>query len=294
MPLDVDRLAEAMLAGTQALIAKALAPLIEANAGLTARNADLERRIAAVEAREFPPSAAPADVEALWAGLTAAVDAIEALEEPDVAGMVQEAVSAAVAGLEAPATPDVAPMVFEAVRAAVVALPSPPAARDFTPEIEALRRDVAAIVIPEPVPGRDGAGVAEAKQNDDGELIFKLTTGETFNVGKVRGADGLGFEDMRTEWDGERMLTLAFTRDARTEATSITIPAIIDRGVWREGRFQRGDAVTWGGSLWIAQCDTGEKPEAGADWRLAVKRGRDGKDYRPPEEKGPIRVGVPT
>lgn len=61
----------------------------------------------------------------------------------------------------------------------------------------------------------------------------------------------------------------------------------IDRGVYRpEEKYSKGDGVTFGGSWWIALNDgplqkpgvvpPGEQPE----WRLAVKRGRDGKDAK--------------
>jgi hypothetical protein len=58
-------------------------------------------------------------------------------------------------------------------------------------------------------------------------------------------------------------------------------PTIIDCGVWCDGRFASGSLVTFKGSAFIAQCDTSAKPEESRDWRLAVKRGRDGKDAVP-------------
>jgi hypothetical protein len=61
---------------------------------------------------------------------------------------------------------------------------------------------------------------------------------------------------------------------------------VIDRGVWREGQYKAGDAVTWAGSLWIAQKDTDAKPDSGDGWRLSVKRGRDGKAAEP------VKVGA--
>lgn len=91
------------------------------------------------------------------------------------------------------------------------------------------------------------------------------------------GVDGLGFDDMAAEYDGERTITLRFQRDEIVKEFAFAMPVVIDRGVWREGEYKAGDAVTWGGSLWIAQKDTGAKPESGEDWRLAVKRGRDGR-----------------
>jgi len=38
--------------------------------------------------------------------------------------------------------------------------------------------------------------------------------------------------------------------------------------------YQKGDAITYGGSLWVALNPTNSKPP-GPDWQLAAKRGRD-------------------
>jgi hypothetical protein len=53
-------------------------------------------------------------------------------------------------------------------------------------------------------------------------------------------------------------------------------------GVWGEAeRYALNDAVTYGGSLWIARAaNSGVTPGSGAGWQLCVKRGRDGKDAR--------------
>jgi integrin beta 3 len=49
--------------------------------------------------------------------------------------------------------------------------------------------------------------------------------------------------------------------------------------VWKEGQYLTHDAVTSGGNLWIARCDTTSKPaDNNSDWQLAVRKGRDGKD----------------
>lgn len=50
------------------------------------------------------------------------------------------------------------------------------------------------------------------------------------------------------------------------------------RGVWKQGQFELGDEVTYGGSQFMALADTSDKPEASDNWQLACKRGRDGKD----------------
>lgn len=67
------------------------------------------------------------------------------------------------------------------------------------------------------------------------------------------------------------------TRTSRT----LKFPVVLDRGVYRKGsRSEKGDGVTYGGQFYIAQRDTDAVPGESPDWRLAVKRGRDGKDAR--------------
>ena len=59
---------------------------------------------------------------------------------------------------------------------------------------------------------------------------------------------------------------------------------VLDAGVWKEGQaYVPGDAVTLGGSLFIAQAETTAKPGKSDEWRLAVKRGTDGRDARQQE-----------
>jgi integrin beta 3 len=58
------------------------------------------------------------------------------------------------------------------------------------------------------------------------------------------------------------------------------LPVVFDRGVYREGgTYRKGNGVTWGGSYWIAQKDDPSKPDTpDSGWRLAVKKGQNGKD----------------
>ena len=66
---------------------------------------------------------------------------------------------------------------------------------------------------------------------------------------------------------------------------------VLDAGVWKENTtYNRGDGVTLGGSFFIAQADTAAKPGASDDWRLAVKRGADGRDWRPDEKRAHVPV----
>lgn len=149
----------------------------------------------------------------------------------------------------------------------------------------ALGARVDAIRMPEVIHGRDGAGLSAARINDDGELILKWENGETCRLGKIRGDDGMGFDDLAVEHDGDRGFALVLRRGEREARHSFTLPVVIDRGVWRDGAYERGDAVTWAGSLWIARRDTTDKPESSDAWRLAVKRGRDGKAAQPAKPK---------
>lgn len=94
-----------------------------------------------------------------------------------------------------------------------------------------------------------------------------------------RGVDGLGFDDLSVEFDGERTAKLKFARGDQVKTFDLKFPIILDRGVWKEGSYEKGDGVTWGGSFFIATRDTTSKPEtpqAKDDWRLAVKRGQNG------------------
>ena len=94
-----------------------------------------------------------------------------------------------------------------------------------------------------------------------------------------KGNDGLGFDDMKFIHDGERGFSFQFIRGKEVKDYSFTIPAMIYRDVFRDGeKYVSGDAVTWGGSLWIAKAETSAKPGESPDWKLAVKKGRDGKE----------------
>jgi hypothetical protein len=96
-----------------------------------------------------------------------------------------------------------------------------------------------------------------------------------------RGIDGLGFDDLTLALDEDgRTIKLCFVRGDVEKVFEMRLPVVYDRGVYQAERaYQQGDAVTWGGSLWIAQRDTTGKPGDGSpDWRLAVKKGRDGGD----------------
>ena len=123
--------------------------------------------------------------------------------------------------------------------------------------------------------GKDGAPGLDGRDGKDG----------------VDGRDGFSLEDfdLSTPDDG-RTFVLRFARGETVIERQIRTANLLDRGIWKQGTYQKGDAVTAGGSLWIAQQDTTTKPETvGSHWRLATKRGRDGKDGKDGKdgERGP-------
>lgn len=135
------------------------------------------------------------------------------------------------------------------------------------------------------VNGKDGSDGAEGKEGPEGKPGRDGQPGVPGRDGDrgkdgADGQDALGFDDIQVEHDGERSFTFKFMRGDREKTFgSFVIPSVIYRSVYKDGAvYQKGDAVTFGGSLWVAQKDTKAKPGTHEDWRLAVKRGADGKD----------------
>lgn len=172
---------------------------------------------------------------------------------------------------------DVAPLIDDAVSKAAATIPVPKNGKDGSDGIDGIN-------------GRNGLD-AVMPILKDGLLLFTMSDGSVKEIGQVVGSDGapgrdgvdgLGFDDMSAEYDGERGIVLRFVRDELVKEFAFTMPVVIDRGVWVEGRpegYAKGDAVTWAGSVWISQKNgNGDKPDGGESWRLSVKRGRDGKD----------------
>ena len=105
----------------------------------------------------------------------------------------------------------------------------------------------------------------------------------------IDGEDGLGFEDLEVvQGEDLRTFTFKFARGEKVREWSFSVPAMIDRGVFEQGKeYREGDTVSWGGHMWVVKAERTEaKPnEGGTDWRLAVRRGRDGKGLK--GESGP-------
>lgn len=160
--------------------------------------------------------------------------------------------------------------------------------------------------IPAPKDGRDGSngadgksvtadevllafGVEISKRMGDWALDFERRAQDILhraveNIPKPAngkdGADGLGFDDLAVEQLDERHIVLRFSRGDVVKEFPVELAGFVDRGVFKHGdTYDRGDSVSWGGSTFFAQKRAPEgEPGTSADWRLGVKRGRDGKD----------------
>ncbi len=162
------------------------------------------------------------------------------------------------------------------------------------------------------IDGKDGAAGRDGEHGKDGkdalslEIVYDMDPRKAYprgTVARFRGGliraerrtspitgplDGTGWHvimcgvasDERIVSDDCRTVIQRTTyTDGEVVETRLMSPAIIYREVWREGAYEAGDAVTFGGSLWIALRATSAKPGDGSlDWRLAVKKGRDGRD----------------
>lgn len=144
--------------------------------------------------------------------------------------------------------------------------------------------------------GKDGVGLAGALIDKDGRLVVTLTDGALRELGQVVGRDGQDGEkgdpgrdgltltdfDTQLSEDG-RTLMLVFESDEVKVTHELQLPVMIYRGGFKEGAtYVEGDTVTFGGSLWCCSAETTEKPVEGRDcWRLAARKGRDGKDAKP-------------
>lgn len=179
----------------------------------------------------------------------------------------------------------IATLVDEAVARAVSALPTP----------ERGERGEAGEKGEAGANGNDGAGIADLVIDRAGSLVATFTDGRMKNLGNIVGKDGrdgnpgkdgengMGPEDIGlTLMEDGRTVRFSFDKGDTEYAFQIPFPVVIDRGVFSEGKeYEEGDGVTWGGSYWIAQRATGHKPDGpDSGWRLAVKRGRDGKDAK--------------
>lgn len=146
------------------------------------------------------------------------------------------------------------------------------------------------------IPGPDGKDGLNGKDGKDGVDGKDGEPGRQGEMGKAGtpGRDGLGFDTVeKIDEDGEYGFRFvqdgSVLKEFRFQKPSANL-ADCYKGVWKGDSHRRGDVVTLGGSAFLAMRDTSDKPETSDAWKLWVKRGRDGKDYRPEAERkqGPV------
>lgn len=151
------------------------------------------------------------------------------------------------------------------------------------------------------LPGKDGAN---GKDGKDADPVSEKAIGDAVAAQferrfadltlswerQARDAISKALDKMPTPKDGVDGLpadAIEITQSSRDvtiqvgeKSHTIRLDTVIDQGVWKEGNYQKGDGVSFGGSFWIAQEDTADAPSTSKAWRLAVKKGRDGRDLR--------------
>lgn len=297
-----------------AIVREATAPLIarieQLEKALSAQTIPSAEEVAAridlgalaKSAAELVPAPQDADMDALKEHLAELVKAIPApvdgqsVTVDDVAPLIREEVAKAVAEVppakdgESITAEDVRPMIVDLVDTAVKSLP--PAAAGKDADMDALRAHLGELVksiqLP-PVPTIDEVAATFERRFSDLTLSWERQARDTFDKAADRmpvpkdGRDALPVESFDLVLgDDSRTLTVKLQVGDTLVEKSVKVPAIIDRGVFSgEKAYEQGDGTTYGGCYWIAQKDAPEGvPGGSADWRLAVKKGRDGRDLR--------------
>ncbi|HBP5437202.1 TPA: hypothetical protein L6B65_29990 [Pseudomonas aeruginosa] len=291
---------------------KALADQVIPSAEEVAARVDLPAL--AKSAAVLVPAPKDADMDALKEHLAELVKAIPApvdgqsVTVDDVAPLIREEVAKAIAEVppakdgQSVTAEDVRPLLVELVGEAVKALP--PAAAGKDADMDELRAHLGELVksiqLPS-VPTIDEVAATFERRFSDLTLSWERQARETFDKAADRmpipkdGRDALQLEsfDLALGEDGRTVTVKMQAGDVVVEK-SVKIASVIDRGVFSaEKSYEQGDGTTYGGCYWIAQKDAPAGVPGGSDdWRLAVKKGRDGKDLRDSASKHDPSKGV--
>ena len=294
-----------------AIVREATAPLVERISELEKARSDAPApeidvvaiAKAAAELIPAPKDGADADMEALKSHLEDLVKAIpapkdgESVTVDDVAPLIQSEVEKAVSKIPAPkdgksiTVDDVRPILAGMVDSAVKALPVPKDGTDGKDaDMAELKLHLDELVKHVQLPSVDEVAAVFERRFSDLTLSWERQARDTFEKAVDRmpkpkdGRDALPLEsfDLSLAEDG-RTVTVKMQAGDTVLEKSLKIASVIDRGAYKsQSEYECGDAVTHGGSLWIAQQDApeGAPGMGGKGWRLAVKKGRDGKDLR--------------
>lgn len=272
------------------------AAIEKANRRIDVRLAEIEKRIAEIEGAEKP------DIESLKAEIKAVSEAVSAIEIPEYKEITEDQIKEiAQSVIPEPVDIDVTEMVKSEVEKAVSAIEIPARKDGKDAEVdydrvksivdETLKEVVASIDIPLPKNGEDGKDALEIEilPEIEEEKSYARGTYATHKGGlwrayeRTKGMRGWecitnGIAAVDVDYDGMRKAVISVeTSDGEKVEKELKIPAVLHKGVWREGRYEKGDNVQLSGSSWICVNDTEERPTDGsADWVLSAKRGGTG------------------
>jgi hypothetical protein len=149
------------------------------------------------------------------------------------------------------------------------------------------------------VPGRDAIeikvlpGIDESKSYPEGTCALyrggtiraerqtdPLADSDLIKAGWRVALEGIAEETEQSLDDGRVIERTTIYTSGKSFTRTLQTSQMLYQGVFKDGAgYHRGDAVTWDGSVWIAQKATSNAPgRDSSDWRLAVKRGVNGKD----------------
>lgn len=123
------------------------------------------------------------------------------------------------------------------------------------------------------IDGKDGApGIGEKGERGVDGINGKDGAASTIPGPKgdtgERGADGIATRAEQDAWFEQRAADL--------EARSL---ADVFQGVYDQSKsYIRGMIAVWDGQPWLAMVETRAVPGVSSDWKLLVKKGRDGRD----------------
>lgn len=145
--------------------------------------------------------------------------------------------------------------------------------------------------------GRDGRNGVDGNDGRDAaqiEVLDGIVEGRSYARGTWATRDGglwrfsghewscivRGVKEVETRQVDDRSFEVRTVfSDGEERVVKMAVNSIVYHDVWEAKGYAIGDCVTWDGGLWIARSEASlsDKPGESSAWRLAVKRGRNGK-----------------
>ncbi len=142
--------------------------------------------------------------------------------------------------------------------------------------------------------GRDGINGNDGRDAAQIDVLEEISEGRVYARGTwARRDSGLwrftgvewqciidGVKEIDVEQIDERSFRICTVYSSGTKSyRDFNVNSLIYREVWEPKSYSIGDCVTWDGSMWVAMRSASEldKPGESTAFRLAVKRGRNGK-----------------